>query len=407
MIRAGIDDLNIYGSALCLELAELARVRGLPAKDLQSVGFDRRTVTPPYEDPVTLAVNAAKPLVDAAGPNTFELLLVATESGVDYGKPLSSYVHRYLGLGPRCRNVEIKHACYGGTAALQLASSWVRSGAPAGKKALVVMTDVARRHFCDPAEVTAGSGAVALSVSAEPRMLALDVASGYACNEVYDVARPTATTEWGDAVLSLASYLDLLEGAWESYRAASGRPAPLDEQFAYMLYHTPLVSLAEQAHGVLLEADRDVTITEVRASFDRMVRPALGYARELANTYSGSVYCLLAGLLDAGLGIEPGTRVGLFSYGSGACAELYCGEVQPGARSGLAARRIAEHLAARAPVSVPEYEALVTEAEVAMTSKEYEPSLEFLPGHYDRSYRGQQRLVLRSVQNHHRKYGWS
>jgi 3-hydroxy-3-methylglutaryl CoA synthase len=134
----------------------MAAARGLTERDLLTVEFRRRSVLPPWEDPVTLAVNAARPLVESAGRGSFEMLIVATESGVDYGKPLSAYVHRYLGLPTRCRNVELKHACYAGTAAIQLATAWVRSEGATGKKALVVMTDVARRHFGDPGELTAG-----------------------------------------------------------------------------------------------------------------------------------------------------------------------------------------------------------------------------------------------------------
>src|SRR5512134_127817 len=120
-VSVGIDDINIYGSTLAIDHAAIASARGLSEKELLAVEFERRSVTPPYEDTVTLGVNAAQPLVDAAGREAFELVIVATESGVDYGKPLSAYVHHHLGLGTRCRNFEVKHACYAGTAAVQLA----------------------------------------------------------------------------------------------------------------------------------------------------------------------------------------------------------------------------------------------------------------------------------------------
>jgi 3-hydroxy-3-methylglutaryl CoA synthase len=211
----GIDDLNVYGSTHSIDIETIARARGRAGKGLQAVQFLRRSVTPPSEDAVTLAVNAARPVVDAAGRDAFTLLIVATESGVDYGKPLSAYVHHLLELSPECRNFEVKYACHGGTTAVQLAVSWIRSHAAPGAKALVVMTDLARQHLGDPAELSAGSGAVAAVVAADPAVLRIERATGYACREVYDVARPTATGEWGDALLSLAAYLDLLELAWQ------------------------------------------------------------------------------------------------------------------------------------------------------------------------------------------------
>jgi 3-hydroxy-3-methylglutaryl CoA synthase len=405
--QVGIDDLNIYGSTLSVDTAVLAEARGIAPRDVALTGFDRRSLLPPWEDAVTLAVNAARPLVDSAGRDAFELLIVATESGIDWGKPISSYVHRHLRLGSRCRNIEVKHACYAGTAAVRMASAWLRAGEAAGKKALVVMTDVARRHFGDPGELTSGTGAAALSLSEAPGVMVIEPVSGYSSREVYDVARPTTTGEWADPVLSLAAYLDLIEDAWASYRAATGLDVAIDQRFRYLLFHTPLLSLVEDAHRLLLEFDgHDIAPAEVRASFDRMVRPALHYARELANTYSGSVYCLLAGLLDGDGELDAGLRVGLCSYGSGSCAEILDGIVVDTARERIRRHGIAAHLAARTAVGIELYERLAREVEVINLARDYRPAHDFVPGHFESSYAGRERLVLQQIENWHRSYGW-
>ena len=405
----GIDDLNVYGSTCSIDIETIACARGRSAKVLQAVQFLRRSVTPPSEDAVTLAVNAAKPVVDAAGPGSFKLLIVATESGVDYGKPLSAYVHQLLGLSPACRNFEVKYACHGGTTGIQLAASWIRSHAAPGAKALVVMTDLARQHFGDPAELSAGSGAVAVSIAADPLVLCIEDATGYACREVYDVARPTTTGEWGDAVLSLAAYLDLLEMAWEGYQQQAGWDAPLDERFRYMLYHTPLVSLIQQAHEILLRAGReDLSPSQINDSFDRMVAPALGYPRELANIYSGSVYSKLASLVDQASDLESGTRIGIFSYGSGSCAELFGGVIAEGARQRVARHRIGARLARRRALDLSDYERFVRETDVMLTSCHYEPPPFDVGSELERgSQNGEPRLVLSRICNYHREYGWT
>jgi 3-hydroxy-3-methylglutaryl CoA synthase len=404
----GIDDLNVYGSTLAIDHALIGAARGHSEKDLRLVDFNRRSVTPPYEDAVTLAVSAARPLVDAAGRDAFELLIVATESGVDFGKPLSAYVHRHLRLGARCRNVELKHACYGGTAAIQLAVAWARAADAPGKKALVVMTDLARRHVGDPGELTAGSGAVAVTIGADPAVLEIEPRGGYASREVYDVARPTATIEHADPVLSLAAYLDLIEEAWAGYRCAVGTTDPLDERFEYVLYHTPLVSLAREAHRLLLEADGvERSPAELHGSFERMVEPALRHARELSNIYSGSVYALLAGLLDGDAPLEPRTRIGICSYDSGSCAEIYGGVVMESARERIRRHGIASHLADRAPLDVSQYGRLVAETDAILVASDYEPRRDFVPGHFERSYARHERLVLERIENHRRHYAWS
>ena len=225
-VTIGIDDLNVYGSTLAVDARAILAARGRPADFADRLCLVRRSLAPSWEDPVTLAVNAARPLVE--GPDAFLLLIVATESGIDDAKPISSYVHRHLGLSEQTFHLEIKHACFGATAGLKLASVW--AAAHPGQRALVVATDMARRAFDHPAEPVEGAGAVAMAVSEDPRVLALETHEGFAAREVYDVRRPTALMEVSNAELSLAAYLDLLEIAWEGYARPRGpsvrRPRP-------------------------------------------------------------------------------------------------------------------------------------------------------------------------------------
>ncbi len=403
----GIDDINLYGSTLAVDATDIAAARGTPLADIRRLRLVRRSLAPSFEDPVTLAVNAAKPIVESGEAGDFELLLVATESGIDYGKPLSSYVHRYLGLGAHCRNVEMKHACYAGTAALQLAASWVRTNAGAAKKALVIMTDMARRIFANPAEPAEGAGAVAISVSIEPRVLSLELESGYVSREVYDVTRPTPKLERANAGLSLGAYLDLLEIAAEEYRRRHG-VVSLEEHFASIVYHTPLVPLVENAHRILIESEREeATADEIAESFERLVKPSLGYCQEVGNIYGGSLYAALAGRVDSDPPIAPGSRIGLYSYGSGSCAELFSGIVGAQARETVGAHRIGERLKARRKASFAEYETLVVETERSLTQPEYTPDLGYPPGLYDAAYRGEDLLVLESVRDYYRQYVFS
>jgi 3-hydroxy-3-methylglutaryl CoA synthase len=403
----GIDDLNVYTGTLTIDFSEIAAARKISQKNLDLVQFVRRSVVPNYEDPVTLAVNAAKPIVAAAGRDEFGLLILATETGTDYGKPLSSYAQKYLRLSHSCRNFEIKHACYAGTAALQMAVSWVRSGVMPGKKALVLMTDIARRHFDGTSELTIGDGAVALSIAANPRIVEIEPHSGCAAREVYDVARPAPTLEWVDPVLSLASYLDLLELAWDEYSGILGSIS-VENHFAYMLYHTPLVSLVEQAHQILVDASRPYVAESHRTtSFERMVRPALRYTREIGNIYSGNLYVALAGLLESTANLKPGTRVGFFSYGSGACAEVFSGLVCAEARTTITRHRIGQRLAGRRRLKLVEYEAAVLATEQCLSAPDYAPSRNTPQRHFQEAYLDKNLLVLESVIDHYRHYAWS
>ena len=112
----------------------------------------------PFEDVVTLAVNAAMPMLTAADREAIRLLIVATESSPDQEKPVSSWVHHFLGLRSDCRNFEVKHACYGATGALQVAIGWLMSAADPGAKALIINADHALIGLDGPQEPVLGAG---------------------------------------------------------------------------------------------------------------------------------------------------------------------------------------------------------------------------------------------------------
>src|SRR6185369_15978150 len=135
-----------------------------------------RSVNPPWEDPVTMAVNAALPMLTDEDKRSIELCIIGSESGVDQEKPMSTWVQRYLGLPSTTRNFELKHACYSGTAGLQLAAGFLASGAVSPRaKALVITTDESRMHLHKPWEFVKGAGAAALLVSREPALFELEL----------------------------------------------------------------------------------------------------------------------------------------------------------------------------------------------------------------------------------------
>jgi 3-hydroxy-3-methylglutaryl CoA synthase len=385
----GIDRLHVDPGTLAVSFAEIARLRGHSTETLRAVDFETRSVLQPWEDPVTLAANAAKPLVEA--PDEFGLLVVCTETGLDFGKPLSSYLHRALGLASACKNFEVKHACYAGTAGLRLACDWVRGPSARGRKALVVMTDVARRHE-DVSELTAGIGAVALAVSAAPRLLVIEPHSGTAASETYDVARPTPSGEWIDPVLSLASYLDLFESAWTDFASTGGVSL---SDFAMFAYHCPLVSLAKRAHALHCELDGVFEAAAVDASFQNRVAPGLRYNRRLGNIYSGSLYLSLLALAETGL--APQSRVGCFSYGSGACAEFFAAVTTESTAHLARAVCLARSLDLRQTIDLDTYLEMSRATEQQLLARNMAVDL-------DRAPAG--RLALAEVRDHHRLYQW-
>jgi len=131
--------------------------------------------------------------------------------------------------------------------------------------------------------------------------------------------------------------------------------------------------MAAKAHRRLLETDWRAARARweaveprfeelAEASYREQVLPALGAVARIGNAYTASLYLALADLLEAEGRVLGGRRLGLFSYGSGCCAEFFTGVVPPqvgrASDSGVAAA-----LATRTFVGVDEYERMLRAGE--------------------------------------------
>jgi 3-hydroxy-3-methylglutaryl CoA synthase len=385
----GIEKLRVYPCSLALDFPALCAARGQdPSYVRDTMLVDQRSVNPPYEDPVTMAVNAARPMLTDEDRRSIELLLVGTESGVDLEKPISSWVHRYLELSPSCRSLEVKHACYSGTGGLQLAAAWLASGVSEAAKALVITTDESRMHLGQPHEYVLGAGAAAVLLSARPDLLELELGkSGYYSAEVSDLIRPTPVLEIGNTELSLLAYLEALDGAYSHYLERVGEAVDLDAFFAANVYHVPFGGMTFLAHKELLGRDRDLPKQEARAHFERRCLPSLRYTRRMGGTYSSSTFVALLGLIDASDDLTAGERIGIFSFGSGSCAEFYSGLVGQHARQVARTADLARLLDERYALTVEEYEAVERERTTQVGNPDFTTSLDGLDDWYKRSSR--------------------
>ena len=410
-MTVGIEAIDFYGGSAFLDIRTLFEGRGLDLRRFDNLMLRRKSVALPCEDPVSFGVNAAKPLVDrlsAAEKDRIELLVTATESGLDFGKSLSTYLHHYLGLSRTCRMFEVKQACYGGTAALQMAMGLVASAASPGAKALVVASDIAKAAvkgtYVEPSQ---GAGAVAMLVSDRPEVLEVDFgASGYHGYEVMDSCRPTPELETGDSDLSLLAYLDCLEHSFNAY-ASKVDGADFVGTFDYLAFHTPFPGMVKGAHRMLMRKLKKSPPAISDEDFNRRVAPSLTYCVEVGNIYSATLYLALCGVIDTAALAAP-KRVGLYSYGSGCCAEFFSGIITPRSKTGLASQAKQAALARRQALTMKEYDALL-DLGLEWTFGIRDKSVDLAPYRelYDRALAGQHLLVLKQVTNYHREYEWS
>ncbi|WP_462186296.1 MULTISPECIES: hydroxymethylglutaryl-CoA synthase family protein [unclassified Frankia] len=409
MTEVGIEALDVYGGSLAVEVRAVFDGRGLDHRRFGNLEMHRRSVALPFEDPVTNAVNAAAPLlarVPEADLRAIELLVVTSESGVDYSKSISSYVHDRLGLGNRCRVVEMKQACYSATAALQLCLGYLASGPP-GAKALLISTDVSladeRARYAEP---VTGTGAVALLLGDRPRVFTPDPgAYGLHSFETLDSARPAPDLDIADADRSLVAYLECLYHSFADYRSVV-EGADFATTFDHLVMHTPFAGLVRAGHRRMMRRLHRAGAAEIDRDFARRVAPSLVYPGEVGNVFAGSVYLALASLVDQVEHTVP-ARVGVFSYGSGCASEFYSGVVGPESVAAVREAATARRLADRAPVDFTEYRRLQAEAAGCLRPvADRDVDIDAWAGLLDRVVNRPKLLALTGVRGYHRQYEW-
>ncbi|MCY7962653.1 polyketide biosynthesis 3-hydroxy-3-methylglutaryl-ACP synthase PksG [Bacillus inaquosorum] len=418
MVSAGIEAMNVFGGTAYLDVMELAKYRHLDTARFENLLMKEKAVALPYEDPVTFGVNAAKPIIDAlseAEKDRIELLITCSESGIDFGKSLSTYIHEYLGLNRNCRLFEIKQACYSGTAGFQMAVNFILSQTSPGAKALVIASDISRFLIAEGgdalsedwsyAEPSAGAGAVAVLVGENPEVFQIDPgANGYYGYEVMDTCRPIPDSEAGDSDLSLMSYLDCCEQTFLEYQKRVPG-ANYQDTFQYLAYHTPFGGMVKGAHRTMMRKVAKVKTAEIETDFLNRVKPGLNYCQRVGNIMGAALFLALASTIDQGRFDSP-KRIGCFSYGSGCCSEFYSGITTQQGQERQRSFGIEKHLDRRYQLSMDEYELLFKgNGMVRFGTRNVKLDFEMIPGIMQFTQE-KPRLFLEEISEFHRKYRW-
>lgn len=418
MLAAGIEAINVFGGTAYVDVLELAHYRKLDTTRFNNLLMKEKSVALPIEDPVTFAVNAAKPILDMLTEeekDRIELLITCTESGIDFGKSISTYVHHYLGLKRNCRLFEVKQACYSGTAGFQTAVQFVQSQVSPGAKALVIATDISRFIAVDGGEAltsdwsfvepTSGAGAVAILVGEDPIVFKVDNgANGYYGYEVMDGCRPVADSEAGNSDLSLLSYLDCCEQTFLEYQRRVSN-VNYKDTFQYLSFHTPFGGMVKGAHRTMMRKMMHSNSVEIEEDFIKRVSPGMIYCQRVGNILGGTVLLSLASTIDNGVFDVP-KRIGCFSYGSGCCSEFYSGVVTQQGKHIQKQFRIEDHLNERFRLTMDMYDSLLQKSElVKFGTRNIELNLDLIPGAVDLGT-GTPRLYLERISEFHREYRW-
>ncbi len=280
--------------------SEIARVWGyagaLPVKEKAVAGLD--------EDSITMAVEAARYALRRAGISGEELgaVYVGTESKPYAVKPCATIVAECLGATPKVRAADIEFACKAGTEALNACYGLVKSEEV--DHAMAIGVDTAQAQPSDALEYTAASGAACLIVGKEKGVARIEGCASYV----------TDTPDfWRRERSPYPKHLARFTGAPAYFAHIIGAAKELMEKlglepkdFDFAVFHQPNVKFPLKV-GKMLGFE------------ESKIKPGL-LSGEIGNIYAGSSLLGLCRVFDEA---EPGQRILLVSYGSGAGSDAY------------------------------------------------------------------------------------
>lgn len=355
LMNIGIDKINFFTPSLYVDLVKLADARGIdPNKFTVGIGQNKMSINPITQDTVSMGANAALPLVTADEADTIDLVILGTESAIDYSKSGAVIIHQLLGIQPFARSIEVKQACYGATAGLMMAKDYI-SNHP-GRKALVIGSDIARYGLETAGEVTQGAGAVAMIISENPRILILEDESVALSQDIFDFWRPTySDTAIVDGKFSNEAYIEFFQKTWQEYTRRTGLSLA---DFTAISFHLPYSKMGRKALNSIL----DTASAAVQERLLENYQHSITYTKDIGNIYTGSLYLGLCSLLDFQENLVAGDRIGLFSYGSGAVGEFFSGKLAENFREHLNTELHTALFADRHELTIAEYEEVFNES---------------------------------------------
>jgi hydroxymethylglutaryl-CoA synthase len=414
MIKVGLDSIAFHISKLYLPITTLAENRGIePEKLTKGLGLQKMSCLDVHEDVVTLASNAALQLIkqENLNPSDIHRIYVGSESGVDSSKPIGSYVVSLLELQfgeksmEHCDVVDLTFACIGGVDALQNCLDYIRLNP--SKKAIVITSDNAKYDLNSTGEYTQGAGAIALLISANPRIVSFSKEVGVSTQGTFDFFKPrrylnkeTAlqlkdNPEWQgileneigiykeqpvfDGQYSNQCYINRIKGAYEHYKTESNQTGKLYENWVSILMHLPycfqgrrsFIELYANENPELLASQLgDSTKDKIKALaksdpylqlVNEKIVPTEIASGQVGNIYTGSIFLGLLSTLcyhyqeQTALASQ---KMGFIAYGSGSKSKVFEAEVIEGWESQIGKVLLFETLELRTALDFVTYEKL-------------------------------------------------
>jgi len=272
--NVGILAVEVYTPSTFVSQTKLEEHSGVSAgRYTIGLGQDGLGVCGDCEDVNSLSLTVVHSLLEKydIDPSEVGRLEVGTETLVDKSKSTKTIL---MDLFPNNTDIEgatIINACYGGTAALLNAFTWVESDGWDGRYAIVVAADIAA-YARGPARPTCGAGAVAVLIGRDAPLAFSDPRerTTHAAN-VWDFFKPDHTVEYPtvDGALSQVCYYRALEDCYNRFAdkldkisetTTKGSVKEVAEHFDaesadYFVFHSPYNKLVQKSYARLFLLD--------------------------------------------------------------------------------------------------------------------------------------------------------
>ncbi|KAG8132983.1 hypothetical protein E2320_010803 [Naja naja] len=350
----GILALEVYFPFQYVEQSELEKYDGVESgKYTIGLGQKQMGFCAAHEDINSLCLTVVQHLVERNNLcwDSIGRLEVGTETIIDKSKAVKTVLMQLFqdSGNTDIEGIDTTNACYG------------------GRYALVVCGDIAV-YATGNARPTGGAGAVAMLVGPNAPLTLERGLRGTHMEHVYDFYKPDLASEYPmvDGQLSIQCYFQALDQCYATYRkkiesqwqkAGISKLCTL-EDFQFMIFHTPFCKLVQKSFARILLNDflashksdtdsgiynglkdfsnvkleetyfnREVDKAFQKAShelFKQKTQPSLFLSARNGNMYTPSVYgCLTSLLAQYSAKQLAGSRIGVFSYGSGLAASMF------------------------------------------------------------------------------------
>jgi len=415
-MTTGIDAIAYDIAKIHLPIQSLAHARNIdPEKLEKGLGLLKMTLPDTHQDAVVFGANALTRLItdNNIDPTEIARVYVGTESGIDNSKPIGSFLVSLMeqkfghNTFAECDTVDFTFACIGAVDALHNCIDYVRLNPT--KKAVVIATDIAKYDLDSTGEYTQGAGAVALLVTANPRIIAIDNNWAVSTKGVFDFFKPyrtiaksditniAANEPWFgnleahievhkdqpvfDGQYSNTCYTDRTREAYNSFKKLTNTTGSLYNTWESIIMHLPYAYQGRRMFAEIFALDADtplLTGSEELADYQTRLReigksddykafvtaklqPAEPASSLIGNLYTGSIFMgflsALAKFNADGTDVT-GKKIGFLAYGSGSKSKVFEGTLQPGWKAATQNARLFETLAQSHEIDFDTYQKL-------------------------------------------------